>query len=85
LKEYELFKETGAKLREIEDINKMYRAPGKETEKVKVVMKDMVLDKLLDAFAGLLAKAEARGKEKEEPKPGDPEWGRYGGPGYGCK
>ena len=68
LKEYELFKETGARLREIEDINKMYRAPGKETEKVKVVMKDMVLDKLLDAFAGLLARAEARGKEKEEPK-----------------
>ncbi len=68
LKEYELFKETGARLREIEDINKMYRAPGKETEKVKIVMKDMVLDKLLDAFAGLLAKAEARGKEKEEPK-----------------
>ena len=57
IKEYELFKETGAKLREIEDINKLYRAPGKETEKVKVIMKDMVLDKLLDAFADLLAKA----------------------------
>lgn len=68
LKEYELFKETGAKLREIEDINKMYRAPGKETEKVKIIVKDMVLDKLLDAFAGLLAKVEARGKDKEEPK-----------------
>ena len=68
IKEYELFKETGAKLREIEDINKLYRAPGKETEKVKVIMKDMVLDKLLDAFADLLAKAQARGKEKEEPK-----------------
>jgi len=68
LQEYNLFKETGKRLREIEDINKMYRAPGKETEKVKVIIKDMVLDKLLDAFAGLLAKQEARGKEKEEPK-----------------
>ena len=68
LKEYELFKETGAKLREIEDINKLYRAPGKETEKVKIIIKDMVLDKLLDAFAALLAKQEARGKDKEEPK-----------------
>ena len=68
LKEYELFKETGKRLREIEDINKMYRAPGKETEKVKVIIKDMVLEKLLDAFAGLLARQEARGKEKEEPK-----------------
>ncbi|MBO5394872.1 MAG: segregation/condensation protein A [Clostridia bacterium] len=68
LKEYELFKETGARLREIEDINKMYRSPGKETEKVKVIIKDMVLEKLLDAFAGLLARQQARGKEKEEPK-----------------
>ncbi len=68
LKEYELFKQTGQRLREIEDINKLYRAPGKETEKVKIVIKDMVLDKLLDAFAALLTKQEARGKEKEEPK-----------------
>ena len=68
LKEYELFKQTGAKLREIEDINKLYRAPGKETEKVKIIIKDMVLDKLLDAFANMLAKQMARGKEKEEPK-----------------
>ncbi|MBQ8792733.1 MAG: segregation/condensation protein A, partial [Clostridia bacterium] len=44
------------------------RSPGKETEKVKVIIKDMVLEKLLDAFAGLLARQEARGKEKEEPK-----------------
>jgi len=68
LKEYELFKETGAKLREMEDVNKLYRKPGKETEKVKVIIKDMVLEKLLDAFAGLLARQEARGKEKEAPK-----------------
>ena len=68
LKEYELFKKTGQRLKEIEDINKLYRAPGKETEKVKIIIKDMVLDKLLDAFANLLAKQEARGKEKEQPK-----------------
>lgn len=68
LKEYELFKQTGARLREIENINKLYRAPGKETEKVKIIIKDMVLDKLLDAFAKLLARSEARGKDKEQPK-----------------
>ena len=68
LKEYELFKQTGARLREIENINKLYRAPGKETEKVKIIIKDMVLDKLLDAFANLLARQQARGKDKEEPK-----------------
>ncbi len=68
LREYDLFKKTGARLKEIEDINKLYRAPGKETEKVKIIIKDMVLDKLLDAFANLLAKQEARGKESEAPK-----------------
>lgn len=68
LKEYELFKKTGQRLKEIEDINKLYRNPGKETEKVKIIIKDMVLDKLLDAFASLLARQQARGKEKEQPK-----------------
>ena len=68
LREYELFKKEGKRLKEIEDINKLYRAPGKETEKVKIIIKDMVLDKLLDAFANLLARKQARGKEKEEPK-----------------
>lgn len=60
LKEYELFKETSKKLKDIEDVNKLYRAPGKETEKVKVVIKDMVLDQLLDAFAKLLTREELK-------------------------
>lgn len=69
LKEYELFKETGKKLKEIEDVNKLYRAPGKETEKVKVIMKDMVLDQLLDAFAKLLAKEELKkAVQNDQPK-----------------
>ena len=60
LKEYELFKQVGQDLKEIEDINKFYRKPGEETEKVKIIVKDMVLDKLLDAFANLLAKEKLR-------------------------
>jgi segregation and condensation protein A len=60
LQEYALFKEESKKLHEIEDVNKLYRAPGKETEKVKVVIKDMVLDQLLDAFAKLLTKEELK-------------------------
>lgn len=66
LEEYKLFKETGAKLKEIEDINKLYRAPGKETEKVKVVMKDVVLDQLLDAFAKLLTREEIKKTVQDE-------------------
>lgn len=69
LKEYELFKETSKKLKDIEDINKLYRAPGKETEKVKVVMKDVVLDQLLDAFAKLLTREELKkAVQDEQPK-----------------
>lgn len=68
LKEYELFKQVGQQLRGIEDINKFYRKPGEETEKVKIVIKDMVLDKLLDAFANLLAREKIRAIEKPEAK-----------------
>lgn len=68
LKEYELFKQVGQDLKEIEDINKFYRKPGEETEKVKIIVKDMVIDKLLDAFANLLAKEKLRKEEKPEPK-----------------
>lgn len=68
LKEYELFKNIGSTLKEREDVNKFYRAPGEETEKVKIIIKDMVLDKLLDAFAGILAKASLRKKEAPAPK-----------------
>ena len=68
LKEYELFKNIGATLKEREDVNKFYRAPGEETEKVKIVLKDMVLDKLLDAFAGILARASLKPKQAPAPK-----------------
>ena len=69
LKEYELFKETSKKLKDIEDVNKFYRAPGKETEKVKVIIKDMVLDQLLDAFAKLLTREELKkAVQNEGPK-----------------
>ncbi|MBQ8845138.1 MAG: segregation/condensation protein A [Clostridia bacterium] len=69
IKEYEIFKKAGKDLKEIEDVDKIYRAPGKETEKVKIVIKDMVLDQLLDAFAKLLTREEAKKNLKpEEPK-----------------
>ncbi len=69
LKEYELFKEVGKNLKDIEDVGKMYRAPGKETEKVKIIMKDMVLDQLLDAFAKLMTREELKKiAQNEQPK-----------------
>lgn len=68
VKEYELFKQVGQELKTLEDPNKFYRAPGEETEKVKIIVKDMVLDKLLDAFAGLMARATVKVEANPEPK-----------------
>ena len=66
---HEFFEKTTQKLKEMEDINKLYRAPGKETEKVKVIIKDVVLDELLDAFAKLLAREQLKKiKQDEGPK-----------------
>ncbi|MBP3619746.1 MAG: segregation/condensation protein A [Clostridia bacterium] len=66
---YEFFQATSKKLKELEDVNKLYRAPGKETEKVKIVMKDVVLDQLLDAFAKLLTREELKKTvQNEQPK-----------------
>ncbi len=66
---YEFFQATSKKLKELEDVNKLYRAPGKETEKVKIVMKDVVLDQLLDAFAKLLTREEIKKTvQNDQPK-----------------
>ena len=67
LKEYKMFKEAGEDLKRIEDVDKLYKEPDKQADKVRIVLKDMVLDSLLDAFAGLLARSEVKAKE-EEPK-----------------
>ena len=63
---HEFFEKTSKKLKDMEDINKLYRAPGKETEKVKVVIKDVVLDELLDAFAKLLAREQLKNIKKDD-------------------
>lgn len=58
LKEYKLFKEAGEDLHKIENIDRLYKEPDKDVGNPKFVLKDMVLDKLLDAFVGLLTKVE---------------------------
>lgn len=63
---HDFFEKTTKKLKDMEDINKLYRAPGKETEKVKVIIKDVVLDELLDAFAKLLAREQLKKVKQEE-------------------
>lgn len=65
LKEYELFKETSEKLKVIEDVNKFYKGPEEDANKFRIVLKDMSLDLLLNAFTGLLTRATKSEKENE--------------------
>lgn len=67
MKEYAVFQDACVALQNIEDINKLYKDPDKLAGNVKIVLKDMVLDNLLDAFANLLCKIE-RKQENQEPK-----------------
>lgn len=67
LKEYELIQDACLDLKKIEDLDKLYKEPDKLAGNVKIVLKDMVLDNLLDAFANLLCRVE-RKKEDTEPK-----------------
>ncbi len=67
LKELKLFREASEKLSKEEDLNKMYKKPDKMAGNVKIVLKDMSLDLMLDAFAKMMATIPKRVIE-EEPK-----------------
>ncbi len=64
LKEYELFKEAGGKLHDIENVDRLYKQPDKSVGDVRVVFNQFNLDKMLDAFAFILM----RTKNREEPQ-----------------
>ena len=63
LKEYELFKEAGETLHNIENVNRFYKAPDKSVGDSRIVFNQFNLDKMLDAFAVVLMRVE----EKENP------------------
>jgi len=65
LKEYMMFKEVNEKLKEMESNDKFYKQPEKEANKFRVVIKDMQLDMLLDAFVGIMHKVNKVEKAKE--------------------
>ena len=65
LREYQMFKEVNEKLKDLESNDKFYKKPEKEANKFRVVIKDMQLDKLLDAFVGIMHKVNKIEKSKE--------------------
>lgn len=65
LREYQMFKEVNEKLKEMESNDKFYKAPEKEANKFRIVIKDMELDSLLDAFVNVMHKVNKVEKAKE--------------------
>ncbi len=65
IEEYKLFKEASENLKQIENINRMYKEPEPSANKCKIILKDMVLDGLLDAFTSLLHKTQIETKAME--------------------
>lgn len=64
LKEYELFKEAGETLHNIENVNRFYKSPDKSVGDSRIVFNQFSLDKMLDAFAKVLMRVD----EKEHPQ-----------------
>ncbi len=66
LEEYKLFKDASEALKELEDVNKFYKAPNKEAGDYRIVLKQMNIENLIKAFSTLLVKAEQSDPEKNE-------------------
>ena len=64
LREYQMFKEVNEKLGKLESNDKFYKAPEKEANKFRIIIKDMELDKLLDAFVGIMHRVNKIEKSK---------------------
>lgn len=54
LNEYKLFKESCEKLKPLESVDRFYKKPEPGAHKFRIVIKDMQLDMLLNAFTGIL-------------------------------
>lgn len=65
LKELKLFREASEKLAQEEDLDKMYKKPDKMASNVRVILKDMSLDLMLDAFAKMMATMPKKALEVE--------------------
>ena len=60
LEEYELMQEVSVKLKQIEDVNKYYKAPDETVGDYRYVLKQMTLDALLDAFTKMMQRIEIK-------------------------
>jgi segregation and condensation protein A len=68
LEEYRVFKEASEKLKEKENVDRLYREPSPDIDRPVYTIKDLSLDNLLDAFAKIMCRMELIKHEKENPK-----------------
>lgn len=66
LKEYKLIKEQSEKLKQLENVNRLYKAPDESCNDYRIVIKQMKLDNLISAFSKLLAKVKTEVINEEE-------------------
>ncbi len=64
LEEYKILKEAAEELKTIENPDRLFKEPSKQTEQVRYTLKDFSLENLLDAFASILNKVEMRELDK---------------------
>lgn len=67
LEEYNLFKQSAEKLKQAENLDRFYKLPDEKVSDYRVVLKNMTLNGLLDAFSGMLHKVAVE-KERTVPK-----------------
>ena len=63
--EYLLIKEQIENLKPLENTNRFYKNPEPDASKFRVVIKDMQLDMLLDAFANIMVRVHKEKKEED--------------------
>jgi segregation and condensation protein A len=68
LEEYKLFKEAGEKLKQTENVDRFYKQPDDSAYNIKVVLKDLNLDSLIEAFSKLVVKVQQRKIDIEQPR-----------------
>ena len=66
LQEYQLFKEAGGELHNIENVNRFYKQPDRSVGDTRIVFNQFNLDKLLDAFAFILMRTKDRDNPQEK-------------------
>ena len=67
LKEYKMFKETCEQLKQIENVNRFYRAPDEKVNDFRYVLGELNIEGLLNAFANMLTRVKKE-DEKQIPK-----------------